>query len=398
MSRFTTEVRYICETMAGYDESQGYARVEDIIEEVAPDIFGDFPIYDETYRLPLEVKILRHYYTREISEETVGLWKLRLNDMMNIIMPYYNKLYQSELLKFNPFYDVDLTRDYQRKDNGATVDSGSENSKEKIRRNSGEIENGSENEIGKELNKGGESVSEIENENTQGLAKTKGNNSSLNTESNDGKESRTGSSSGAAQESSNRVEQGANGSDKWNLYNDTPQGGVNGLLAIGGPGGIADSGSGYLTNARHEFNTDTNSSTSANVSNNRTENSENGSVENQSVRMNTAADSFTNDSSIDNTRNRGSSRVTARDGGRNTQRDNIKQNAKSSTEEANRDNSRINSNESLITNLSEYIEHVVGKQGTASYSKMLMEFRDTFLNIDRMIIKELSPLFFGLWE
>ena len=50
-----------------------------------------------------------HYYTREIGFETVGLWKLKLQTKLNEIMPYYNKLYETELLKYNPLYDVDMT-------------------------------------------------------------------------------------------------------------------------------------------------------------------------------------------------------------------------------------------------------------------------------------------------
>lgn len=108
MSKYTTEVRYICESL--YDGvSHGFSDVETIIEETAPRIFDfAFPIFDENYRLTIECKILRHYYTREISEETYGLWKLRLADKLNLIMPYYNKLYKSELLNFNPFIDVDI--------------------------------------------------------------------------------------------------------------------------------------------------------------------------------------------------------------------------------------------------------------------------------------------------
>lgn len=108
MSKYTTEVRFLCESL--YDgESHGFSDVDQIIKQTAPQIFDfAFPIFDEDYRLTLECKILRHYYTREISEETVGLWKLRLADKLNLIMPYYNKLYESELLNFNPFIDVDI--------------------------------------------------------------------------------------------------------------------------------------------------------------------------------------------------------------------------------------------------------------------------------------------------
>lgn len=110
MSKYTTEVRFICESLAGHTDSVGFDDVESVIEDALPYIFSfDFPIFDEEYREVLETKILRHYYTREIGLETYGLWKLKLQTKLNEIMPYYNKLYESELLKYNPLYDVDMT-------------------------------------------------------------------------------------------------------------------------------------------------------------------------------------------------------------------------------------------------------------------------------------------------
>ena len=115
MSKYTTELRFICETEAGYNQSQGYKKVNEILTAAAPKIFDfNFPIYDENYRLTLEAKILKHYYTREISEETYGLWKLRLDTALNEIMPYYNQLYKSAILEFNPLYDVDVQRTYTK--------------------------------------------------------------------------------------------------------------------------------------------------------------------------------------------------------------------------------------------------------------------------------------------
>ena len=111
MSKYTTEVRYICEVSAGLVESVGYSNIGMVIKKCLPKVFDfDFPIFDENYRSVLETKILKHFYTREICEETVGLWKLRLDTKLNEIMPYYNKLYKSELLEFNPLYTVNLTR------------------------------------------------------------------------------------------------------------------------------------------------------------------------------------------------------------------------------------------------------------------------------------------------
>ena len=109
MSKYTTEVRFICESLTGHDESVGFNEIDTIIQDAIPLIFSfDFPIFDEEYRNVLCTKILRHYYTREIGLESYGLWKLKLQTKLNEIMPYYNKLYLSELLKYDPLHDVDM--------------------------------------------------------------------------------------------------------------------------------------------------------------------------------------------------------------------------------------------------------------------------------------------------
>ena len=114
MSNYTTEVRYICEVNAGKTDSVGYSNIDEILEASWNKIFDfNFPIFDENYRKPLCIKILKHYYTREIGEETVGLWKLRLNSRMNEIMPYYNKLYEAWAKEFNPLFDTELTREHK---------------------------------------------------------------------------------------------------------------------------------------------------------------------------------------------------------------------------------------------------------------------------------------------
>lgn len=66
-----------------------------------------YPIFDENYRKELNDKIIEHYYFREIGAETAELFKRYLNRTMCEIMPYYNKLYESELIKFNPLHNFD---------------------------------------------------------------------------------------------------------------------------------------------------------------------------------------------------------------------------------------------------------------------------------------------------
>lgn len=106
MSDYTTQVRFICETCANLTVSTGFNDIEDVLNKSWNKIFSDFPIFDELYRPELCKKILRHYYTREICCETLGRWKLFLSDKMKNIMPYYNQLYQSELIKIEPFVSV----------------------------------------------------------------------------------------------------------------------------------------------------------------------------------------------------------------------------------------------------------------------------------------------------
>lgn len=127
MSKYTTELRYICEVLAGLNESEGYNSVDDIIENSYDKVFDfDYPIFDEEYRPVLEKKIIRHFYTREIGDETVGLFKLHLSAKMNDIMDYYNQLYKSALIEFDPMTDISYTRSGSESANQSTSNSESE--------------------------------------------------------------------------------------------------------------------------------------------------------------------------------------------------------------------------------------------------------------------------------
>ena len=63
MSKYTTEVRYICEYYASLSESADYTGINEIISKARNKIFSfDYPIFDESYREILETKILKRYY------------------------------------------------------------------------------------------------------------------------------------------------------------------------------------------------------------------------------------------------------------------------------------------------------------------------------------------------
>lgn len=255
MSKYTTEVRFICETKAGLNESVGANRVDDVIAQSWDRIFtSDVTIFDEAYRETICKKILKHYYLREICCETVGVWILWLNTKLEEIMPYYNQLYESAKLKFEPFYDTDYKRT-----SGRTV-----------------------------------GVTESGTGNTLSNSTSTGNNTSTST----------------VNDSNRSVDK----------YADTPQGALTNV----------ENGT-YLTNARI---IDNNGSSTTNATGN------------DSVTVNGSGESSST-------------------GKKDTQDD--------------------------------FSESVIGKVGATSYSKMLAEYRETFLNIDMMVIDEFKDLFFTLW-
>lgn len=78
--------------------------------------------------------------------------------------------------------------------------------------------------------------------------------------------------------------------------------------------------------------------------------------------------------------------------------DNTEVNDSRNTESRGNNSSTTNGTVSAtLTNTEDYLETVQGKNGGASYSKLLMEYRETFLNIDMMVIDNLEDLFMQLW-
>ena len=109
MSTFTTQVRWIVE-----NNSQP-GTITQRCAEAAPKIFTfDFPFWKDD-KTEFEAKILRHYYLKEICGETVGQWKLFLEDRLNMIMPYYVELYNTTTQEIDYLNDVNITETYSDK-------------------------------------------------------------------------------------------------------------------------------------------------------------------------------------------------------------------------------------------------------------------------------------------
>lgn len=126
MSSYTTQIRWIVESKTLDHKNKS---MTERIKIACPLIFDfDFPIFDEKYRLELEKKILMHYFNYEIGYETYGLWKFKLEERMNLIMPFYNQLYKdlkgmdSFLINFYSNEKTDKLGNFSG--SGKTVESG----------------------------------------------------------------------------------------------------------------------------------------------------------------------------------------------------------------------------------------------------------------------------------
>lgn len=284
MSKYTTQLRYICEELAGLTESS--EDIEAVIEAAQPKIFDfTYPFFTDNselisehpeltnYKTDLEKKIISHYYLQEIGCETYGIFKHFLKNKMREIIPYYNQLYISELLDYNPLTNNDGYEMFNKSLTGNNQTDSEEN---------------------------GQSTSQTETSGTK-----------------NGTQSTT---------SSETTSETANSIDK---YSDTPQAHVS---------TISD---GYLTNIREV--SGTTNGTKTGEGDTTSEETTTGSSETTATTSSTGQVSGTH----------------------------------SETETSNR--------------------HIYGKHGGTDYADLVLKYRQTFINIDNLIIEELSDLFFKLW-
>ena len=99
--------------------------VDDKLEDTRSFIFDfNYPVLDEATKKRIEVAILKHYYYREIAFETIGQFKIKLNDRLNLIMGRYNSLYQKQDLTLSPYINSYLK---ETGNNSSTSDVDNEN-------------------------------------------------------------------------------------------------------------------------------------------------------------------------------------------------------------------------------------------------------------------------------
>lgn len=61
----------------------------------------NYPFYDESKRHDFEQDFIRHFYFREIGQETIDKFKYYLEDKFKTVFPYYNKLLEASEVEYN---------------------------------------------------------------------------------------------------------------------------------------------------------------------------------------------------------------------------------------------------------------------------------------------------------
>lgn len=339
MAVYTTEVRTIAEQFAGRVNRAELDDIDGVIAESWEKIFGaNWEIYDPEYKAILCGKILRHYWMREIGAESVGLWLHWLRTRMGEIMPYYNQLYKSATLEFNPLHDYELTHTSKRTTDGESTN---QSVSEGTTQNSRQGENAGES--AKQTTSQDNSTTESSNQNS--------------TESQSSVETAdTGKTTNADTKNSNTTNQNIK------KYSDTPQGALTGVLnGTYLTEATVDDGSGSVSETANKEQNVTNSGTSSSEENVQTNGKASSTQTGSSQGSETATNSQTH---------------SMQETGATTGKTDVATTAKTTED---------------------YTLTVMGKTGGASYSKLLNEFRSTLLNIDMRIIDDLSDLFMGLW-
>ena len=115
MSKYTIQIKDIVNS---YNDVTDLKKIDEKLEVARKYIFDfDYPVIDDTTKARIEKAILKHYYYREIAFETVGMFKIKLNDRLNLIMSRYNALYKKQDLNVSPYVNSYL------KENGVSNNS-----------------------------------------------------------------------------------------------------------------------------------------------------------------------------------------------------------------------------------------------------------------------------------
>jgi hypothetical protein len=110
MSLETVQIRRYIEHFSQYEVKPLSTREK--IEIGRPKLFDFYyPFFDDNKKKEFETNIIRRFYFTDIGFEVFELFKFHLENWLIINMPYWNNMFKSELLEYEPFLNTIMDKD-----------------------------------------------------------------------------------------------------------------------------------------------------------------------------------------------------------------------------------------------------------------------------------------------
>lgn len=355
MANYTIKVYDVLNAMN--DNKIAGSNINSVIDNHYQDIFDDsWDTYDPAYKPTLCKKILKHYLMYEIGSETFALWKFHLNMSLAEIMPKYNAMYKNIDKAYGDFFaDVNYTETFDKSSNSSSE------------------ENGTENVTNTATKNGTETTTETTGLTTVGTVEESGSNSSNSTSTQVGESSQTQNTNGSATTNGTQesTSSGNANSDQWQASNDTPQGGLDGLID-----------NKYLSSAVHNYGDSENNATSST--------STTGESTNNATLEDKTSSKITNDATTTGTEKNETATNQTETGSKETNGTT----SETDNESADKTTAKTGNSE----NTENYVKNVIGKMGSENNAKLFNDICQELVNIDLLIINELKDNFILLWE
>ena len=367
----------------------------------------DYPIFNENYRSEFETKFIRYFYNKEIGFETESLFKFELETWLQINMPYYNQLFESELLEYDPLTNIAMQFDQDLKQD-STMDTTRDNQEDSttntVTQSSFEHDTQRDTETDTTSNHTQNTVTDSKTD-TVGNVKTQSDTVATkgvtgHSETDTTQDSNTTSTTDTTSNSNTHTESNTT----QNAFNrkidsDTPDNRLN-LSSNDGSGVIE-----YASNIAETMDkstgdtvTDTNTTDQTNSSTNTTDKTTSNSVTDTTENTHDQSNTTSNQDTTETT-----DQLTNQDVTENTTSNSV---TDDTTKQTGWDHSQTDGKGQIIGNivgrdvgnkLENLYNERYGKDGTITYQQMIQELRSTFLRIERQIFREMTELFMLLY-
>lgn len=389
MASYTMKLQTLID---GYSQDQPFLPIRNKITTARPKLFDfDYPFFDEGLRSQFEEHFIRRFYMREIGFETEGLFKFQLENWLLQHMPYYNKLFDSETITFNPLENIDFTvttslnKQKQQNDEVDRTEDETENESENrvldatANQTTHNEESGTENKTTDRTETGNVETDTIQ-DNTNTTTGEASTNSEKDSTINNDKTFTTNTDTDTTGSEFHRKLQSETGDERLAI---TTNDGV----------GVIE----YASNIEENKNT-----SSGNEQKNESGQSTDDTIGNETATEATTSSQVETGNQTGNEKTDVSNTVGETVAETQTKNQDGTNNViKNDTETRQQDltknrigNQKLNS---VVEMLETYSKQEKGKTGSETYSKMLQDYRNTFLRIEKELFDEMSVLFMGVY-